>query len=89
MSLSTNLARLLLIILEEIFALSVSMQSGLTPFVHALVDQCVGKIVSQVVDTFLVLGRRLLQKKFHKFELAGLANLSPETAEEAKTLIPR
>ncbi|XP_029819527.1 DNA-directed RNA polymerase II subunit RPB4, partial [Manacus vitellinus] len=31
----------------------------------------------------------LLQKKLHKFELACLANLCPETAEEAKALIPR
>ena len=31
----------------------------------------------------------LQQKKFHKFELAALANLCPETAEEAKSLIPR
>ena len=32
--------------------------------------------------------RLLLQKKFHKFELAAVANLTPETAEEAKSLIP-
>ncbi|XP_067950910.1 DNA-directed RNA polymerase II subunit RPB4-like [Watersipora subatra] len=32
--------------------------------------------------------RVLLQKRFHKFELAAIANLAPETAEEAKTLIP-
>lgn len=31
----------------------------------------------------------LLQKKLHKFELAALANLCPETPEEAKALIPR
>ena len=31
----------------------------------------------------------LLQKKLHRFELAELANLCPETAEEAKALIPR
>ncbi|ELU07114.1 hypothetical protein CAPTEDRAFT_220021 [Capitella teleta] len=30
----------------------------------------------------------LMQKKLHKFELAALANLCPETAEEAKALIP-
>ncbi|XP_015173770.1 PREDICTED: DNA-directed RNA polymerase II 16 kDa polypeptide-like isoform X2 [Polistes dominula] len=30
----------------------------------------------------------LLQKKLHKFELASLANLCPETPEEAKALIP-
>lgn len=30
----------------------------------------------------------LLQKKLHKFELACLANLCPETAEESKALIP-
>ncbi|NWV86036.1 RPB4 polymerase, partial [Dasyornis broadbenti] len=33
-------------------------------------------------------GNLLLQKKLHKFELACLANLCPETAEEAKALIP-
>ena len=35
--------------------------------------------------------RRILQtqpKKLHKFELAQLANLCPETAEEARTFIP-
>ena len=30
----------------------------------------------------------LHQRKLHKFEIAALANLCPETAEEAKTLIP-
>jgi len=30
----------------------------------------------------------LIQKRLHKFELASLANLCPETAEEAKALIP-
>jgi hypothetical protein len=30
-----------------------------------------------------------MQKKLHKFELAALANLCPENAEEAKALIPR
>ncbi|XP_059167398.1 DNA-directed RNA polymerase II subunit RPB4-like [Physella acuta] len=30
----------------------------------------------------------LIQKKLHKFELAALANLCPETAEEVKSLIP-
>ncbi|XP_051557416.1 DNA-directed RNA polymerase II subunit RPB4 isoform X1 [Myxocyprinus asiaticus] len=30
----------------------------------------------------------LLQKKLHKFELASLANLCPEAAEEAKALTP-
>lgn len=29
------------------------------------------------------------KKKLHKYELACLANLCPETAEEAKALIPR
>lgn len=29
-----------------------------------------------------------MQKKLHKFELASLANLCPETPEEAKALIP-
>lgn len=31
----------------------------------------------------------LTQKKLHKFELASIANLCPETPEEAKALIPR
>ena len=31
----------------------------------------------------------LMQKKLHKFELAQIANLCPESAEEAKALIPR
>ena len=31
----------------------------------------------------------LMQKKLHKFELAALANLCPENADEAKALIPR
>ena len=31
----------------------------------------------------------LMQKKLHKFELAALANLCPESPEEAKSLIPR
>ncbi|KAH3826580.1 DNA-directed RNA polymerase II subunit RPB4-like isoform X2 [Dreissena polymorpha] len=30
----------------------------------------------------------LMSKKLHKFELASLANLCPEEAEEAKSLIP-
>ena len=30
-----------------------------------------------------------MQKKLHKFELAALANLCPESPEEAKSLIPR
>ena len=30
-----------------------------------------------------------MQKKLHKFELAALANLCPESAEESKSLIPR
>ncbi|XP_026285250.1 DNA-directed RNA polymerase II subunit Rpb4-like isoform X2 [Frankliniella occidentalis] len=30
----------------------------------------------------------LMQKKLHKFELASLANLCPETPEEAKSLVP-
>ena len=29
-----------------------------------------------------------MQKKLHKFELAALANLCPDNAEEAKSLIP-
>nr|CAB3265017.1 DNA-directed RNA polymerase II subunit RPB4-like [Phallusia mammillata] len=30
----------------------------------------------------------LIQKRLHKFELASLANLCPESAEEAKALVP-
>lgn len=30
-----------------------------------------------------------MSKKLHKFELVSLANLCPETSEEAKALIPR
>lgn len=37
------------------------------------------------ISYFSLLGK----KKLHKFELACLANLCPETAEEAKALIPR
>lgn len=33
--------------------------------------------------------RLLERKKLHKFEIASIANLCPETAEEAKALIPR
>lgn len=32
--------------------------------------------------------RMLMTKKLHKFELAQLANLCPETAEEARVFIP-
>jgi hypothetical protein len=38
---------------------------------------------------FCVLSSLLMQKKLHKFELAALANLCPESPEEAKSLIPR
>ena len=38
---------------------------------------------------FLLLLRLLSKKKLHKFELACLANSCPETAEEARALIPR
>ena len=46
-----------------------------------------GQLVNDVpyVPCFSLLGK----KKLHKFELACLANLCPETAEEAKALIPR
>jgi hypothetical protein len=44
------------------------------------------RIVMLVVNIFF---RLLMQKKLHKFELVSLANLCPETAEEAKALIPR
>ena len=32
--------------------------------------------------------QKKLHKKLHRFELAALANLCPETAEEAKALVP-
>lgn len=40
---------------------------------------------SETIDCFRLLER----KKLHKFEIASIANLCPETAEEAKALIPR
>ena len=42
-----------------------------------------------IVNYLLVLFSLLMQKKLHKFELAVLANLCPESPEEAKSLIPR
>ncbi|KAF6016463.1 hypothetical protein EB796_025229 [Bugula neritina] len=39
-------------------------------------------------ETISAVRELLRQKRVHKFELAALANLAPETAEEAKTLIP-
>ncbi|XP_074654823.1 DNA-directed RNA polymerase II subunit RPB4-like [Tubulanus polymorphus] len=40
-------------------------------------------------ETIAAVRNTLMQKKMlHKFELAALANLCPETAEEAKALIP-
>ncbi|XP_061683484.1 DNA-directed RNA polymerase II subunit RPB4 [Syngnathoides biaculeatus] len=39
-------------------------------------------------ETITAVRSLLLQKKLHKFELASLANLCPEAAEEAKALIP-
>jgi len=38
---------------------------------------------------YLTLFSLLMSKKLHKFELAALANLCPDNAEEAKSLIPR
>ncbi|AWO99500.1 DNA-directed RNA polymerase II subunit RPB4 isoform 2 [Scophthalmus maximus] len=40
-------------------------------------------------ETITAVRSLLLQKKLHKFELASLANLCPEAAEEAKALTPR
>nr|CAD7200156.1 unnamed protein product [Timema douglasi]CAD7398015.1 unnamed protein product [Timema poppensis] len=40
-------------------------------------------------ETISAVRSLLMQKKLHKFELASLANLCPETPEEAKSLIPR
>ncbi|KAK5646921.1 hypothetical protein RI129_005385 [Pyrocoelia pectoralis] len=39
-------------------------------------------------ETISAVRNLLMQKKLHKFELAALANLCPETTEEAKSLIP-
>ncbi|XP_033212773.1 DNA-directed RNA polymerase II subunit Rpb4-like isoform X2 [Belonocnema kinseyi] len=39
-------------------------------------------------ETISAVRSLLMQKKLHKFELASLANLCPETPEEAKALIP-
>ncbi|XP_043507377.1 transcriptional adapter 2-alpha-like isoform X2 [Frieseomelitta varia] len=39
-------------------------------------------------ETIAAVRNLLMQKKLHKFELASLANLCPETPEEAKALIP-
>ena len=39
-------------------------------------------------ETISAVRSLLTQKKVHKFELAQLSNLCPETPEEAKTLIP-
>uniref|UniRef100_A0A2P2HY44 DNA-directed RNA polymerase II 16 kDa polypeptide-like n=1 Tax=Hirondellea gigas TaxID=1518452 RepID=A0A2P2HY44_9CRUS len=39
-------------------------------------------------STIKAIREMLNQKKLHKFELAALANLCPETPEEAKALIP-
>ncbi|KAI8517011.1 DNA-directed RNA polymerase II subunit rpb4 [Branchiostoma belcheri] len=39
-------------------------------------------------ETIAAVRSLLMQKKLHKFELAALANLCPESAEEAKSLIP-
>lgn len=39
-------------------------------------------------ETISAVRSLLVQKKLHKFELATLANLCPETSEEAKALIP-
>ncbi|XP_029633943.1 DNA-directed RNA polymerase II subunit RPB4 [Octopus sinensis] len=39
-------------------------------------------------ETISAVRSLLLQKNLHKFELAALANLCPDSAEEAKSLIP-
>ncbi|GAB1600408.1 DNA-directed RNA polymerase II subunit RPB4-like [Argonauta hians] len=39
-------------------------------------------------ETISAVRSLLLQKNLHKFELAALANLCPDNAEEAKSLIP-
>lgn len=40
-------------------------------------------------STIKAIRQMLNAKKLHRFELAALANLCPETPEEAKALIPR
>ncbi|ESO11229.1 hypothetical protein HELRODRAFT_91608 [Helobdella robusta] len=39
-------------------------------------------------ETIAAVRSLLMQNKFHKFELATLANLCPESADEAKSYIP-
>ncbi|WAR14795.1 RPB4-like protein [Mya arenaria] len=39
-------------------------------------------------ETIAAVRNLLMSKKLHKFELAALANLCPDNAEEAKSLIP-
>merc|ERR1712071_202179 len=39
-------------------------------------------------ETIASVRNLLMQKKFHRFEVAAIANLCPESAEEAKCLIP-
>ncbi|XP_017777770.1 PREDICTED: DNA-directed RNA polymerase II 16 kDa polypeptide-like isoform X2 [Nicrophorus vespilloides] len=39
-------------------------------------------------ETISSIRNLLKQKKLHKFELAAIANLCPETTDEAKSLIP-
>merc|ERR1711911_290448 len=39
-------------------------------------------------ETIAAIRSLLMQKKLHKFELAALANLCPDAAEESKSLIP-
>eukprot|EP00918_Siedleckia_nematoides_P092903 GHVU01203894.1.p1 GENE.GHVU01203894.1~~GHVU01203894.1.p1 ORF type:complete len:156 (+),score=34.75 GHVU01203894.1:47-469(+) len=39
-------------------------------------------------ETIAAVRSLLMQKKLHKFELAALANLCPESADEAKALVP-
>ncbi|XP_014675675.1 PREDICTED: DNA-directed RNA polymerase II subunit RPB4-like [Priapulus caudatus] len=39
-------------------------------------------------ETIAAVRKSLQEKKLHKFELASIANLCPENAEEAKALIP-
>ena len=49
---------------------------------------CKTEIYGKISINFFI-SSLLGKKKLHKFELACLANLCPETAEEAKSLIPR
>jgi hypothetical protein len=41
------------------------------------------------INLFYLISMLVQKNNFHKYEVAALANLCPEKAEEAKALIPR